>query len=113
MSTTIRPSYSQPAVIGGVIMGVLSALPIVSAGNVCCCLWVVVGGLHTTKDPAGIPSGALFGNGGPGNARWPCELENDCRGYAASAAATTFAYLCCRSPLTRNVTVPSTSAYNV
>ena len=26
-------------------MGVLSALPIVSAGNVCCCLWVVSGGL--------------------------------------------------------------------
>ena len=45
MSTTTRPSYSQPAVIGGVIMGVLSALPIVSAGNVCCCLWVVSGGV--------------------------------------------------------------------
>jgi hypothetical protein len=26
-------------------MGVLSALPVVSAGNVCCCLWVVTGGL--------------------------------------------------------------------
>jgi hypothetical protein len=26
-------------------MGVLSALPIISAGNVCCCLWVVAGGL--------------------------------------------------------------------
>ena len=26
-------------------MGVLSALPIVSAGNVCCCLWVVSGGV--------------------------------------------------------------------
>jgi len=25
-------------------MGVLSALPIISAGNVCCCLWVVSGG---------------------------------------------------------------------
>ncbi len=25
--------------------GVLSALPIVSAGNYCCCLWVVAGGL--------------------------------------------------------------------
>ena len=25
-------------------MGVLSALPIVAAGNVCCCLWVVSGG---------------------------------------------------------------------
>ena len=26
-------------------MGVLSALPVVAAGNVCCCLWVVSGGL--------------------------------------------------------------------
>lgn len=25
-------------------MGVLSALPIVAAGNVCCCLWIVSGG---------------------------------------------------------------------
>jgi len=25
-------------------MGVLSALPIVSAGNICCCLWVISGG---------------------------------------------------------------------
>jgi hypothetical protein len=34
----------QPAVIGGVIMGVLSALPIVAAGNLCCCLWLISGG---------------------------------------------------------------------
>jgi hypothetical protein len=26
-------------------MGVLSALPVVSAGNLCCCLWVVSGGV--------------------------------------------------------------------
>lgn len=26
-------------------MGVLSALPVVAAGNVCCCLWVVSGGV--------------------------------------------------------------------
>jgi uncharacterized protein DUF5518 len=45
VSTTTRPSYSQPAVIGGVIMGVLSALPIVYFGNACCCLWVVSGGV--------------------------------------------------------------------
>jgi hypothetical protein len=25
-------------------MGVLSALPVVSAGNLCCCLWIVCGG---------------------------------------------------------------------
>jgi hypothetical protein len=31
--------------MGGVAMGVLSALPIISAGNLCCCLWVVSGGV--------------------------------------------------------------------
>ncbi len=41
----MRGSLTQPALIGGVVMGVLSALPIVSVGNVCCCLWVVSGGV--------------------------------------------------------------------
>jgi hypothetical protein len=40
--------YLQPAFFGGLFMGVLSALPLVSAGNVCCCLWVVAGGLLST-----------------------------------------------------------------
>jgi hypothetical protein len=31
--------------MGGLVMGVLSALPIISAGNACCCLWVVSGGV--------------------------------------------------------------------
>jgi uncharacterized membrane protein YeaQ/YmgE (transglycosylase-associated protein family) len=35
----------RPALIGGVFIGVLSALPMVSAANVCCCLWVVAGGV--------------------------------------------------------------------
>lgn len=35
----------QPALLGGLVMGVLSALPIISAGNLCCCLWVVMGGV--------------------------------------------------------------------
>jgi len=26
-------------------MGVLSALPVISAGNICCCLWVICGGV--------------------------------------------------------------------
>ena len=37
-------SRLQPAVIGGVVIGVLSALPLISAGNCCCCLWVIAGG---------------------------------------------------------------------
>jgi hypothetical protein len=35
----------QPALYGGLFIGVLSALPFVSAGNCCCCLWVVAGGM--------------------------------------------------------------------
>lgn len=34
----------QPAFWGGLFIGVLSALPLVNAGNCCCCLWVLVGG---------------------------------------------------------------------
>ena len=34
----------QPALLGGVFIGVMSALPIVNAGNCCCCLWVLAGG---------------------------------------------------------------------
>ena len=45
MSTTTSANYTQPALVGGLVLGVLSALPIVSAGNLCCCLWVVSGGL--------------------------------------------------------------------
>jgi hypothetical protein len=38
----------QPALYGGLLIGVLSALPFVSAGNCCCCLWVVAGGMLAT-----------------------------------------------------------------
>jgi hypothetical protein len=37
----------QPALLGGVFIGVLSSLPVVNIANVCCCLWVVAGGLLT------------------------------------------------------------------
>ncbi len=42
-TTTSR--YTQPALLGGLVMGVLSGLPIVSAGNLCCCMWLIVGGV--------------------------------------------------------------------
>ena len=35
----------QPAILGGLFIGVVSSLPIISALNLCCCLWVVLGGL--------------------------------------------------------------------
>jgi hypothetical protein len=40
-------SKTQPAFWGGLLIGVLSALPFVSALNMCCCLWVIVGGVLT------------------------------------------------------------------
>jgi hypothetical protein len=41
----MKASLTQPALIGGLVGGVLSALPLVSGGNLCCCLWVVSGGV--------------------------------------------------------------------
>lgn len=38
----------QPALLGGLFIGILSALPVIGAFNACCCLWVVSGGLLTT-----------------------------------------------------------------
>jgi hypothetical protein len=58
----------QPALYGGLLIGVLSALPVVSAGNCCCCLWVIAGGmlaayLRQQNSPFAIDSseGALIG----------------------------------------------------
>ena len=38
------PAKLQPALLGGLFIGVLSALPFISAANLCCCLWIVSGG---------------------------------------------------------------------
>ena len=35
---------TRSAALGGLFIGVLSALPILGAANCCCCLWVVSGG---------------------------------------------------------------------
>jgi hypothetical protein len=68
VSTTTKPAYGQPALVGGVVMGVLSALPLVYFGNVCCCMWVVCGGLaaayvlqQNTSTPISPADGALVG----------------------------------------------------
>jgi hypothetical protein len=37
----------QPALLGGLFIGVLSSLPVVGWANLCCCLWVVSGGVLT------------------------------------------------------------------
>ncbi len=38
-------SKLQPALLGGLFIGVLSALPIISIGNCFCCAWVIGGGM--------------------------------------------------------------------
>ncbi len=38
-------SKYQPALLGGLLIGVLAGLPFVSLGNCCFCLWVVCGGM--------------------------------------------------------------------
>lgn len=38
------PSKLIPALIGGTIIGFLSALPIINMGNCLCCMWVILGG---------------------------------------------------------------------
>ncbi|HZS04090.1 MAG TPA: hypothetical protein VFD58_04575 [Blastocatellia bacterium] len=39
----------KPALIGGLIVGLLSSLPIVSIGNACCCMWALIGGAVAAK----------------------------------------------------------------
>ena len=52
----------KPALIGGVLLGVLSAVPVVSAVNCVCCAWVIGGGvlaasLYVKSSPAPVTLG--------------------------------------------------------
>jgi len=59
--------YTRPALIGGVVTGVLSAVPFVNFGNCLCCMYVWVGSILAAyllfKDYAGgtLGDGALVG----------------------------------------------------
>jgi len=39
----MRPAKTQPALLGGLAIGVLSALPVINLAN-CCCAWILFGG---------------------------------------------------------------------
>ena len=61
-------SRLQPALLGGLFIGVLSTLPIISMGNACCCLWVISGGAlaayllqQNQPEPITGADGALIG----------------------------------------------------
>ena len=58
----------KPAVIGGVVLGLLSAIPFVNWVNLCCCLWAILGGLlasylyvKNSTVPANAGDGAVVG----------------------------------------------------
>jgi hypothetical protein len=42
------PLKFQPALFGGLFIGVMSALPIINLGNCVCCMWVLGGGALAT-----------------------------------------------------------------
>lgn len=58
----------KPAVIGGVVLGLLSAIPFVNWVNICCCAWAILGGIlasylyvKNSPTPANAGDGALVG----------------------------------------------------
>ena len=64
----MNQSQLQPVVFGGLFIGVLSALPIVELGNLCCCLWIIGGGTLTAwllqrdrAEPLSLGEGAFGG----------------------------------------------------
>jgi hypothetical protein len=61
-------SKLRAAIIGGGVIGLLSAIPYVRLGNVICCLWIVVGGalacylyIKQSAAPVSVGEGALLG----------------------------------------------------
>jgi hypothetical protein len=59
---------TKAAVIGGVLLGVLSAIPFVNLPNICCCAWAILGGAFATytwikksPTPVSVGDGALLG----------------------------------------------------
>jgi hypothetical protein len=63
----MSPAKLQPALLGGVTIGVLSALPVINLAN-CCCAWVLFGGALSAylmqqnhPEPIQIGDGAIVG----------------------------------------------------
>jgi hypothetical protein len=63
----MTPAKTQPALLGGVAIGVLSALPVINVAN-CCCAWFLFGGAlaaflmqQNHPEPIQIGDGAVVG----------------------------------------------------
>jgi hypothetical protein len=56
--------FVQPALAGGMFLGVLSSIPFISAANCLCCMWVLLGGgIAATLLTKQRPSGISYGDG--------------------------------------------------
>ena len=60
--------FFTPVLVGGIVIGVLSALPLVAWGNAFCCLWILLGGATAAyllqinePGPLSAADGALVG----------------------------------------------------
>ena len=58
----------KPALIGGVVLGLLSVIPFVNFVNFCCCLWAILGGMLASHlyvkgsvTPVSTGDGAIVG----------------------------------------------------
>jgi len=58
----------KPAIIGGLVVGLLSAIPFVNLLNICCCLWAILGGalashlfIKASPTPVKPGDGAVLG----------------------------------------------------
>ena len=61
-------SKLKPAIIGGVLVGLLSTIPFVNVVNLCCCLWAILGGavasylyIKNSPTPVSVGDGAMVG----------------------------------------------------
>lgn len=63
----MAPAKTQPALLGGLAIGVLSALPVINIAN-CCCAWILFGGAlaaylmqQNHQEPIELSDGAVVG----------------------------------------------------
>ena len=52
----------KPALIGGVVLGLLSVIPFINWVNICCCMWAILGGmlasyLYIKNSPTPVTAG--------------------------------------------------------
>lgn len=58
----------KPAILGGIVVGLLSSIPFVNILNICCCFWAILGGvlasymyIKASANPVKAGEGAVMG----------------------------------------------------